>query len=124
MSEQKNTEVNDVPEQLRIRREKRDRLLESGVEAYPVSVERTIGLKDLRQQFRVIDPEQDPAPAQEEGVTYLEPGEETEVTHAIAVLQGGKAQLTGIAHEDKAASDQESKPAGAKTGAMVRETAP
>ena len=56
MSEQKNTEVKDVPEQLRIRREKRDRLLESGVEAYPVTVERTIALKDLREQFQVVTP--------------------------------------------------------------------
>ena len=82
VSEQKNTEVNDVPEQLRIRREKRDRLLESGVEAYPVSVERTIALKELRHDFRVVAEGEEPG--NEEGVTYLEPGEETEVTHAIA----------------------------------------
>ena len=82
VSEQKNTEVNDVPEQLRIRREKRDRLLESGVEAYPVSVERTIALKELRHDFRVVAEGEEPGT--EEGVTYLAPGEETEVTHAIA----------------------------------------
>ena len=82
MSEQKNNEVNDVPEQLRIRREKRDRLLESGVEAYPVTVERTISLKDLRHDFRVVAEGEEPGT--EEGVTYLAPGEETEVTHAIA----------------------------------------
>ena len=82
VSEQKNNEVNDVPEQLRIRREKRDRLLESGVEAYPVTVERTISLKDLRHDFRVVAEGEEPGT--EEGVTYLAPGEETEVTHAIA----------------------------------------
>ena len=82
VSEQKNNEVNDVPEQLRIRREKRDRLLESGVEAYPVTVERTISLKDLRHDFRVVAEGEEPG--NEEGVTYLAPGEETEVTHAIA----------------------------------------
>ena len=45
---QNSAEVNDVPEQLRIRREKRERLLSEGTEAYPVTVERTLSLKDLR----------------------------------------------------------------------------
>ncbi|MDO5032248.1 lysine--tRNA ligase [Corynebacterium sp.] len=82
MSEQKNTEVNDVPEQLRIRREKRDRMLASGVEAYPVTIDRTIGLKDLRAQFQVVPEGEEPAG--EEGVTYLRAGEETDVEVAIA----------------------------------------
>ena len=51
MSEQKNTEVNDVPEQLRIRREKRERLIDSGVEAYPVTVPRSTSLADLRAKI-------------------------------------------------------------------------
>ena len=34
----------DLPEQLRIRREKRESLLAQGIEPYPVSVERTISL--------------------------------------------------------------------------------
>ena len=54
MSEKKNTEVNDVPEQLRIRREKRARLLESGTDPYPVTVERTISMKDLRQKYQAV----------------------------------------------------------------------
>lgn len=82
VSEQKNTEVNDVPEQLRIRREKRDRMLASGVEAYPVTIDRTIGLKDLRAQFQVVPEGEEPAG--EEGVTYLRAGEETDVEVAIA----------------------------------------
>ena len=82
MSEKKNTEVTDVPEQLRIRREKRARLLESGTEPYPVTVDRTISLRDLRQQFQVVA--EDEAPAAEEGVTYLSAGEETDVEVAIA----------------------------------------
>ncbi|AKE39933.1 Lysyl-tRNA synthetase (class II) [Corynebacterium camporealensis] len=83
MSEQKNTPVNDVPEQLRIRREKRARLLESGVEAYPVEVARTISMAELRRQFQVRKEEDADAP-QEDGVTYLAVGEETDVEHAIA----------------------------------------
>lgn len=82
MSEKKNTEVTDVPEQLRIRREKRARLLEFGTEPYPVTVDRTISLRDLRQQFQVVA--EDEAPAAEEGVTYLSAGEETDVEVAIA----------------------------------------
>ncbi|OLT48372.1 lysine--tRNA ligase [Saccharomonospora sp. CUA-673] len=38
----------DLPEQLRVRRDKRDRLLESGVEPYPVEVPRTHTLAEVR----------------------------------------------------------------------------
>jgi lysyl-tRNA synthetase, class II len=41
----------DVPEQLRVRREKRDRLLSEGVEPYPISVPRTHTLKELRARY-------------------------------------------------------------------------
>ena len=40
----------DLPEQLRIRREKRAGLIERGVEPYPVSVERTTSLKAIREK--------------------------------------------------------------------------
>lgn len=40
-----------VPEQVRIRREKRDRLLAAGVEAYPVEIPRTHSLKDVREEW-------------------------------------------------------------------------
>ncbi|MFM7889514.1 MAG: lysine--tRNA ligase [Actinomycetota bacterium] len=42
----------DLPEQLRIRREKRDSLLARGAEAYPVQVPRTSTLKDIRERFK------------------------------------------------------------------------
>ncbi len=41
----------DLPEQMRVRREKRQRLLDQGVEPYPVSVPRTTTLADLRRRF-------------------------------------------------------------------------
>lgn len=41
----------DLPEQIRVRREKRDRLLAEGVQAYPISVPRTHLLKDLRTKY-------------------------------------------------------------------------
>lgn len=71
----------DLPEQLRIRREKRERILDSGLDAYPVEVDRTISISDLRSQFVVITED---LQEREEGVTYLEVGEETDVEVAIA----------------------------------------
>jgi lysyl-tRNA synthetase class 2 len=41
----------DLPEQIRVRRDKRDRLLAEGVQPYPISVPRTHLLKDLRARF-------------------------------------------------------------------------
>ena len=47
----------DTPEQLRIRREKRERLLESGREAYPVSVDRTHSLAEVRAAHPDLAPD-------------------------------------------------------------------
>jgi lysyl-tRNA synthetase class 2 len=41
----------ELPEQLRIRREKRERIIESGNEAYPVSVPRTKSLAAIRSKY-------------------------------------------------------------------------
>ena len=41
----------DVPEQIRIRREKRQRLLDGGRDAYPVEVKRTHTLHQVREQW-------------------------------------------------------------------------
>ena len=43
---------NDLPEQLRIRREKRDSLLARGISPYPVHVPRTSSLKEVRERFK------------------------------------------------------------------------
>ena len=45
----------DLPEQLRIRREKRSTLLASGVEPYPVSVPRTKSLKEIREKYTGLE---------------------------------------------------------------------
>ncbi|MGV0326386.1 lysine--tRNA ligase [Corynebacterium confusum] len=82
MSEQKKNETPDIPEQLRIRRDKRARLLADGTEAYPVSVARTTSLADLRAKYRVLA--EDEAAGSEEDVTYLAVGEETEDVVSIA----------------------------------------
>ncbi len=41
----------DLPEQMRVRRDKRDRLLAGGVDAYPVTVPRTHALAQLRETY-------------------------------------------------------------------------
>ncbi|MDO5670457.1 MAG: lysine--tRNA ligase [Corynebacterium sp.] len=78
MTEQKNPQ--DLPEQLRIRREKRQKLIDAGVEPYPVTVDRTTSLAELREQFAVVA-EGESAP---EGLTALIAGEETDVEVAVA----------------------------------------
>ncbi|MEY4444115.1 MAG: hypothetical protein RL301_194 [Actinomycetota bacterium] len=45
----------DLPEQLRIRREKRESLLAQGIEPYPVSVERTITLAQIREKYANLE---------------------------------------------------------------------
>ncbi len=44
-------ELDELPEQLRIRRAKRDELLEAGVEPYPVTVPRTHTLGEIREAY-------------------------------------------------------------------------
>ena len=56
MTETRETPANpdgqdDLPEQIRVRREKRDRLLAEGVQPYPISVPRTHLLTDLRAKY-------------------------------------------------------------------------
>jgi lysyl-tRNA synthetase class 2 len=43
--------ADDLPEQMRVRLEKRQRLLDSGREAYPISVERTHTIKQIREKY-------------------------------------------------------------------------
>jgi lysyl-tRNA synthetase class 2 len=45
----------DLPEQLRIRREKRAGLIEKGVEPYPVAVDRTKSLKEIREKYTGLE---------------------------------------------------------------------
>lgn len=47
-----NVENDDLPEQLRIRREKRDALFAKGLEPYPVAVPRTTSLKAIRKKYQ------------------------------------------------------------------------
>lgn len=96
VSQQKNSPdaPDSLPEQLRIRREKRQRLLDRGDQAYPVAVKRTMSLAELRRAYVVVKPEDtdtDAAPAapeqlvtRENGVTYIQPGGDSGDEVAIA----------------------------------------
>lgn len=69
----------DLPEQLKIRRGKRARLLAEGKDAYPVVVPRTRTLHEIRDAYRALPSDEAEAGAvvRVDGVTYLMPGEET-----------------------------------------------
>ncbi|MBX7264859.1 lysine--tRNA ligase [Micromonospora sp. Llam7] len=43
--------ADDLPEQMKVRREKRDRMLADGVEPYPISYPRTATLAEVRQRY-------------------------------------------------------------------------
>ncbi|QQQ76781.1 lysine--tRNA ligase [Saccharothrix sp. 6-C] len=51
------TSDDDLPEQLRVRREKRARLLERGVDPYPVEVPRTHTLREVREAHQDLEPD-------------------------------------------------------------------
>ncbi len=55
MSTENTPTEEDLPEQLRIRREKRASLLESGTQPYPVSVPRTKTLKEVREKYSALE---------------------------------------------------------------------
>jgi len=48
--------VDDVPEQMRVRRAKRERLLDAGVAPYPVSVPRTHTIAEVRAAYPDLEP--------------------------------------------------------------------
>ena len=51
--------VDDLPEQMRVRLEKRQRLLDSGRQAYPISVERTHTIREIREKYDAQELEPD-----------------------------------------------------------------
>ncbi|WP_185769468.1 lysine--tRNA ligase [Corynebacterium anserum] len=75
-------------EQELIRRDKRQRLLDEGKQAYPVEVPRTHTLAQIRDQYVALPKGEGEGEAagieRKEGVTYLEAGEETQDVVGIA----------------------------------------
>lgn len=56
MSDPRDTPTDDLPEQLRVRREKLDRIRERGVDPYPVTFERTDQIEAIRAEFGELGP--------------------------------------------------------------------
>lgn len=93
MTDASKTPASDVPEQLRIRREKRQRILDSGKDAYPVEVPRTHTLAEVRASWGVkkggdeaeaggVDNKDDNNSNTEK--VWLAPGEETDEVVGVA----------------------------------------
>jgi lysyl-tRNA synthetase class 2 len=59
----------DLPEQMRVRRDKRERLIEGGVQPYPVTVERTHTLAEIRATYDRQDLEPDTHTGEQVAVT-------------------------------------------------------
>jgi len=51
VTDERTTEADDLPEQMRVRRAKRTQLLDSGVPAYPVEFARTATLAEVRERY-------------------------------------------------------------------------
>ncbi|AZA12757.1 lysine--tRNA ligase [Corynebacterium choanae] len=75
--------TDDAPEQIRIRKAKRARLLEAGIDPYPVSVERTASLAEVRRKYHV-NREDDDAAAAPADSRILQIGEETDDVVSVA----------------------------------------
>jgi lysyl-tRNA synthetase, class II len=61
--------TDDVPEQMQVRRDKRQRLLDAGTQAYPVTVERTHTIKQLRETFDAQELEPDTRTGEQVAIT-------------------------------------------------------
>ncbi|MDY5784778.1 lysine--tRNA ligase [Corynebacterium sp.] len=72
----------DLTEQQQFRRAKRQKLIDSGREAYPVVVDRTDSLTEVRKRYQVLAEGETATPV--EGVTVLEAGQETSDEVAVA----------------------------------------
>lgn len=57
MSDATVQQPDDTPEQMRVRREKRERLLAQGSEAYPVEISRTHTLAEIRAEYPDLEPD-------------------------------------------------------------------
>lgn len=99
-------EHDDTPEQLRIRREKRERILAEGIAAYPVAVPRTHTLVEIRAKYPDLDP--DTATGEQVGVAgrvifvrntgklcfaTLQEGDGTQLQAMLSLANVGEASL-------------------------------
>jgi len=80
MTDEPTPVADDVPEQMQVRRDKRARLLESGKDAYPIAVERTHTVKEIREKY---DPQLEAGALEPDTMT----GEQVAITGRVIFLR-------------------------------------
>ncbi|MGY1728204.1 lysine--tRNA ligase [Geodermatophilus sp. SYSU D01062] len=93
----------ELPEQLRVRRAKLDRLRESGVDPYPVTVERTTSLADVRAKHPDLEP--DTTTGERVGVTGRVIFSRNTGKLCFATLREGDAELQVMLSRDRVGAD-------------------
>src|SRR5690349_16021917 len=89
----------ELPEQLRVRRAKLDRLREAGVDPYPVTVPRTSTLAEIRAQYPDLEP--DTMTGQQAGVTGRVIFSRNTGKLCFATLREGDAELQVMLSRDR-----------------------
>ncbi len=93
----------DLPEQMRIRREKLDRLRAEGVDPYPVGFPRTTTIAALRDRFADLEP--DIATGERVGVTGRVMLSRTGGKLCFATIRDGTGDLQVMLSLDKLGAD-------------------
>nr|WP_245159105.1 lysine--tRNA ligase [Blastococcus sp. TF02A_35] len=93
----------ELPEQMRVRRSKLDRLRESGADPYPVSVPRTTSLSDVRAAHPELEP--DTMTGERVGVTGRVIFSRNTGKLAFATLREGDAELQVMLSRDRVGED-------------------
>src|SRR3954464_10583599 len=95
--------VDDLPEQLRVRRAKLDRLRETGVDPYPVGVPRTASLAEVREKHPDLEP--DTMTGERVGVTGRVIFVRNTGKLCFATLREGDAELQVMLSLDRVGED-------------------
>ena len=93
----------ELPEQVRVRRAKLDRLREAGVDPYPVTVARTTSLADVRAQHPDLEP--DTTTGERVGVTGRVIFSRNTGKLCFATLREGDAELQVMLSRDRVGED-------------------
>ena len=89
----------DIPEQIRIRREKLDKLRERGVDPYPVGYPRTATIAELRAEYTDLAP--DTATGQQAGITGRVVLSRTGGKLCFATLREGEFEIQAMFSLDR-----------------------
>jgi lysyl-tRNA synthetase class 2 len=96
-------DVDELPEQLRVRRAKLDRLRETGVDPYPVTLERTTALAEVRAKHPDLEP--DTMTGERVGVTGRVIFSRNTGKLCFATLREGDAELQVMLSRDRVGPD-------------------